>query len=79
VTSDQINQSQAPFEVERLSFRDWLFELFTAIGISLGLAILWLCESLRNRFFGLLDRLNVKPRARRARAFPPGSPRKLKS
>ena len=78
VTSDQINESQAPFQVQHLRFRHWLFELMTAIGITVGLALLWLCENLRNQYFHLLDRVNFKARARRASAFPPGSPRKLK-
>lgn len=47
------------------------------IGVSLGLALLWFMEVVRNIFFNLLDRLNVKPRrGGRASAFPPGQPRK---
>jgi hypothetical protein len=30
----------------------------------------------RNAYFRLLDRLNLKPRRRRASAFPPGRPKK---
>jgi len=78
VTTEQIDEGQAPFEVHRLSFGHWLIELATAIGISVGLALLWMCETLRNQYFYLLDRFNFRPRPRRASAFPPGSPRKLK-
>jgi hypothetical protein len=76
VTSAQLDESQAPFQVERLSFGHWLIELTTAIGISVGLGLLWMCETLRNQYFHLLDRVNFRPRPRRANAFPPGSPRK---
>ena len=35
------------------------------IGVSLGLALLWFMEVVRNIYFRALDRLNIKPRRRR--------------
>lgn len=47
------------------------------VGVSLGLALLWFMEVVRNIYFRALDRLNIKPRRRAAAsAFPPGQPRK---
>jgi len=66
----------APFEIEQLSRLSYLSELVQGIGITLGLGILWGLEMVRNAYFRVLDRLNLKPRRRRASAFPPGRPRK---
>jgi hypothetical protein len=66
----------APFEIEQLSRLSYLSELVQGIGITLGLGILWGLEIVRNAYFRVLDRLNLKPRRRRASAFPPGRPRK---
>jgi len=42
--------------------------------------LLWSLEAVRNAFFRVLDRLNIKARPnRRASAFPPGSPRRRKA
>jgi hypothetical protein len=74
---DQI-QSEAPLEASRLEGRRLFTEIAYGIAITLGMASLWGLESVRNAFFRLLDRANLKPRPRRASAFPPGRPRKLK-
>jgi hypothetical protein len=66
----------APLEIEQLSTLSYVSEFFQGIGIMLGLGILWGLEIVRNAYFRLLDRLNLKPRRRRASAFPPGRPRK---
>ena len=66
----------APFEIEQLSRLSYLSELVQGLGITLGLGILWGLEMVRNAYFRVLDRLNLKPRRRRASAFPPGRPRK---
>jgi len=77
--SQQLEPTEAPFEVEKLGWRDFFMELIQAIGVTVGLALLWGLEIIRNRFFRLLDRLNIKPRRRRASAFPPGvAPRRLR-
>ena len=67
----------APLEIEQLSTLSYLSELVQGIGITLGLGILWGLEVVRNAYFRLLERLNLKPRRpRRASAFPPGRPKK---
>ena len=66
----------APFEIEQLSRLSYLSELVQGIGITLGMGILWGLEIVRNAYFRLLERLNLKPRRRRASAFPPGRPKK---
>jgi hypothetical protein len=66
----------APLEIEQLSTLSYLSELVQGIGITLGLGILWGLEIVRNAYFRLLERLNLKPRRRRASAFPPGRPKK---
>ncbi|HZO82007.1 MAG TPA: hypothetical protein VFB33_09975 [Candidatus Binataceae bacterium] len=63
---------QEPFEPERMSRGEYIGEVFNGVGVALGLALLWLMEIVRDAFFALLDRLNVKPRRRRnVSAFPP--------
>ncbi|MGO9453711.1 MAG: hypothetical protein ACLQDV_22070 [Candidatus Binataceae bacterium] len=66
-------------EIEHLSKFHYVLELIQGIGLTLGMLILWALEVVRNAYFHLLDRLNVKPRRNmRASAFPPGRPRKQK-
>jgi hypothetical protein len=77
--SRQLSRADDRFEVERLGWRQVLVEIIMGIAITVGLALLWTLESVRNTFFGLLDRMNLKPRPRRGSAFPPGRPRKLKN
>jgi len=50
--------------------------MFRGIGALLGMGILWALEIVRNRYFRLLDRLNFRPRRKRASAFPPGPKQK---
>ena len=60
-----------------LAESDFSTSVLYGIGVSLGLALLWFMEVLRNAYFRALDRLNIKPRRRGpASAFPPGQPRK---
>jgi hypothetical protein len=66
----------APLEIEQLSTLNYLSEVVQGVGIALGLGILWGLEIVRNAYFRLLDRFNLKPRRRRASAFPPGRPKK---
>jgi hypothetical protein len=44
-----------------------------------GLTLLWGLEIVRDSYFRLLDRLNLRPRPKRASAFPPGQPKKRKA
>jgi len=74
----QGSHPEEKLEIERLGWRDTLVEIFTATVTSLGLWAMWGLEELRNAFFALLDLVNLKPWKRRAGAFPPGRPRKLR-
>jgi hypothetical protein len=78
VMSDQVHEFDKPLAVEPLGFRATVAEIIIGIAITVGLALLWALESVRNTFFRLLDRFGVKGRPHRANAFPPGRPRKLK-
>ena len=51
-------------------------EVVGGVGRALGLMLLWGLEIARDSYFRLLDRLNVRPRRRRASAFPPGQPKR---
>lgn len=73
---EEAQSREAPFAPERLTKRQFVGQIFAGIGIAAGLALLWVMETVRNAYFGLLDRLNLKARRRRASAFPPGKPRR---
>lgn len=51
-------------------------EIVGAVGRALGLTLLWGLEIVRDSYFRVLDRLNVRPPRKRASAFPPGRPKK---
>jgi hypothetical protein len=51
-------------------------EIGGGVGRALGLTLLWSLEIARDSYFRLLDRLNIRPRHKRASAFPPGQPKK---
>jgi len=73
-------QKQLPLEMEQLGVGGYFVEMFRGTGVMLGLGLLWSLEAVRNAFFRVLDRLNIKARPnRRASAFPPGSPRRRKA
>jgi hypothetical protein len=73
--TNQMQISESP-EVEQLKPAEVAYEILHGFGIALGLSLLWAMEAVRDRVFRLLDRLNVRPRVRRASAFPPGQPRR---
>lgn len=62
-----------PEPMKRLQF---LNQVLQGMLIALGLGVLWLMESVRDGFFNLLDRFNLRARRRKASAFPPGRPRR---
>jgi hypothetical protein len=68
-------QTPTPIKREELSASAFIGEVLRGIGAMFGLAILWALEIVRDRFFRLLDRLNFRPRRKRAGAFPPGRPK----
>jgi hypothetical protein len=67
----QVNVHVAP-----LRGRALVLEVAGGIGRALGLTLLWGLEIVRDSYFRMLDRLNVRPRRKRASAFPPGQPKK---
>jgi len=68
-------QTPTPAQREELHGLAFVGEVLRGIGATIGLAILWALEIVRDRFFNLLDRLNVRPRRKGATAFPPGKPK----
>jgi hypothetical protein len=77
--AEQVSGAEEKFPIDRLGWRGALLEVIKALAAAVGLSLLWGLENLRNAFFGLLDRMNLKPWARKGSAFPPGRPRKLKN
>jgi hypothetical protein len=74
-------QEKAPVEVRIQPLRGLplALEIAGGIGRTLGLTLLWGLEIVRDSYFRMLDRLNVRPRHKRASAFPPGQPKKRTS
>ena len=71
---------QLPINDEQLTWGDFTSELIQGIGKMAGLGLLWSLEAVRNVWFKMLDRLNIKARPpRQVSAFPPGSPRRRKA
>jgi hypothetical protein len=56
-----------------------VLEVVGGVGRALGLTLLWGLEIARDAYFRQLDRLNVRPRHKRASAFPPGQPKKQRT
>lgn len=69
-------ETDTDFSPERTRRLQFLSEMLQGIAIALGLALLWTMETVRDAWFAVLDRFNVKARTRRASAFPPGRPRR---
>ena len=67
---------QVQVRVTPLSRGELVKEVAGGVGRALGLTLFWGLEIIRDGYFRVLDRLNVKPRHKRASAFPPGQPRK---
>lgn len=72
--TEQSQKTEEPLEIEQLG--RVALEVLHGIGITLGLWLLWMLEAARDAFFRLLDLVNLRPRTRRASAFPPGRPRR---
>jgi hypothetical protein len=77
----ETSQEKARVEVriEPLRGLPLVMEVVGGVGRSLGLTLLWGLEIVRDSYFRLLDRLNVRPRRKRASAFPPGQPKKQRT
>jgi hypothetical protein len=67
---------QVQVRVTPLSRGELVKEVAGGVGRALGLTLFWGLEIIRDGYFRVLDRFNVKPRHKRASAFPPGQPRK---
>jgi hypothetical protein len=74
--TEHVEKGEEPLAIDKLRAGATVWETFAGVGVMLGLSLLWLLEAVRNVFFRALDRLNLRPRPRRASAFPPGRPRK---
>jgi hypothetical protein len=77
----EAGQDKAPVEVriEPLRGLPLVTEVIGGVGRTLGLTLLWGLEIVRDSYFRILDRLNVRPRHKRASAFPPGQPKKRRT
>lgn len=77
----ETTQEKAPVEVriEPLRGLRLISEVLGGVGRTLGLTLLWGLEIVRDSYFRQLDRLNVRPRHKRASAFPPGQPKKQRT
>ena len=69
-------QARPQVRVEPLRGMELAKEIVGGIGRTAGLTLLWGLEIVRDAYFRLLDRMNVRPRRKRASAFPPGRPHK---
>jgi hypothetical protein len=77
----ETTQEKARVEVniEPLSGLPLILEVAGGVGRTLGLTLLWGLEIVRDSYFRQLDRLNIRPRHKRASAFPPGEPKKQRT
>ncbi len=75
--SQPIRPTEEPLEIQQLSTKDMIRQIMHGVGTALGLALLWTLEGVRDVFFHLFDRMNLRPRPKRASAFPPGRPRRM--
>ena len=69
-------KARVEVRIQPLRGRELALEIVGGIGRTLGLTLLWGLEIVRDSYFRLLDSLNVRPRHKRASAFPPGQPKK---
>jgi hypothetical protein len=70
------DKARVEVRVEPLRGLPLVMEVVGGVGRTLGLTLLWGLEIVRDSYFRQLDRLNVRPRHKRASAFPPGQPKK---
>jgi hypothetical protein len=72
-------KARVEVEIEPLRGLHLVGEIAGGVGRALGLTLFWGLEIVRDWYFRLLDRFNVRPRRKRASAFPPGQPKKRKA
>jgi len=73
------NKARVEVQIQPLRGLRLVGEVAGGVGPALGLTLLWGLEIVRASYLRLLDRLNVRPRRKRASAFPPGQPKKRKA
>jgi hypothetical protein len=73
------DKARVEVHIEPLRGARLVGEIAGGVGRALGLTLFWGLEIVRDSYFRLLDRLNVRPRRKRASAFPPGQPKKRKA
>jgi hypothetical protein len=73
------DKARVEVQIEPLRGARLVGEVAGGVGRALGLTLFWGLEIVRDSYFRLLDRLNVRPRRKRASAFPPGQPKKRKA
>jgi hypothetical protein len=69
-------KARVEVRIEPLRGLPLALEIVGGIGRTLGLTLFWGLEIVRDFYFRQLDRFNVRPRHKRASAFPPGQPKK---
>lgn len=72
-------KTRVEVKIEPLSGLPLIREVAGGVGRTLGLTLLWGLEIVRDSYFRQLDRLNIRPRHKRASAFPPGEPKKQRT
>ncbi|MGA2411365.1 MAG: hypothetical protein ABSG46_13375 [Candidatus Binataceae bacterium] len=72
--NDPTPKTTETYEVDTIPAREFPYQILKGVGISLGLTLFWVLEKARDGIFHMLDRMNLKPRIRRASPFPPGRP-----
>ena len=72
-------KARVDVRIEPLRGLPLAMEIGGGVGRSLGLTLFWGLEIVRDSYFRQLDRLNVRPRHKRASAFPPGQPKKQRT
>jgi hypothetical protein len=72
-------KARVDVRIEPLRGLPLALEIVGGIGRSLGLTLLWGLEIVRDAYFRQLDRFNVRPRHKRASAFPPGQAKKQRT
>ena len=73
---EDVQKAEVRPEYDEIRMPGLVKEILAGIGIASGLALLWAFEAMRDRYFRLLGRLNVRPRSHRGSAFPAGRARK---